>query len=193
MLYELILEPDGEGVRAISLVEDPAIQEDWIALSSEEFTLRSVDEEKRLIMGAVLVPDKPMLRRKEGEEFYIYFSKETIRETMERYAKSGNHRQATLEHSFAIQGVTTIESWIVEDETHDKSALYNLNAPVGSWVATMKVDSPEIWSLVKSGRVKGFSIEGLFKRQASDKELNAELSFLKDLERILSDKELESR
>jgi len=170
MLYELILEEESEGVRAISLVDDPAIEENWIALKAEEYSFRSIDEEKRLIMGAVLVPDKPIYRNQGGEEFYIYFTKETIRAALEKYAKSGNHKQATLEHELAIQGVTTIESWIVEDSVHDKSALYGLKLPIGSWVATMKVDSPEVWSLVKEGRVKGFSIEGLFKRKESDKE-----------------------
>lgn len=173
MIYELILDEDGEGVRAISLVENPAIEENWITLSAEEYNFAQVDEEKRLVMGAVLVPDKPIIRRKGDEEYYVYFTKETIRKTLEKYSKSGNHRQATLEHELAIQGVTNIESWIKEDEVHDKSALYNLSAPVGSWIATLKVDSPEVWNLIKEGRVKGFSIEGLFKRKEAE---GAELS-----------------
>lgn len=193
MLYELILDPDGEGVRAISLVEMPAIEENWIALSAEEFNFSTIDEERRLVMGAVLVPDKPIKRINGEEEFYVYFSKETIRAAMERYAMSGNHRQTTLEHQLAIQGVTTIESWIVEDESYDKSAFYKLKAPVGSWIATLKIDSDEIWNnWVKTGRVKGFSIEGLFRRKKADEasapqELSS--SFLEELERALSNKE----
>lgn len=178
MIYELILEEDGEGVRAISLVEHPAIEENWITLSAEEYNFAQVDEEKRLVMGAVLVPDKPIIRRKGDEEYYVYFTKETIRKTLEKYSKSGNHRQATLEHELAIQGVTNIESWIKEDEVHDKSALYNLSAPVGSWIATLKVDSPEVWNLIKEGRVKGFSIEGLFKRRESETNLSKEVTEL---------------
>jgi hypothetical protein len=171
-LIELIIDSEMElsGIDAISIVENPAIEENWIALNEQpkEYKFADVDKEKKIIMGAMLVPDKPIYRRdEENGEYYIYFSQDTIRKCMEMFFQNGNQSNATFEHQESIKGLTVVESWIVEDTEKDKSNLYNLNVPVGTWMGTIKVENEVIWKdYIKTGKVKGFSIEGYFADKA---------------------------
>ena len=164
-LIELILDETMEltGIDAISLVEHPAIEEDFIALKSERVEFAAQDNEKRILMGAALVPNKPIYRVNGEDEFYVYFSQATIRKASEMFFQKANQNNATLEHEVEINGLTVVESWIIEDEVHDKSKKYGFDLPVGTWMVSMKVNNPEIWDgFVKTGKVKGFSIEGYF-------------------------------
>lgn len=165
-LYELLIDELEEtmGVEAISIVENPAIQSDFVALAeNQQVTLSEVDGDKRLLMGAALIPDKPIYRNMDGEEFYIFFSKDTVRKAAELFYKNSNHQNATLEHKDKLNGMTVYESWIVEDTQFDKSRKYGLNVPVGTWMVTMKVDDEDVWqNYVKDDKVFGFSIEGQF-------------------------------
>jgi hypothetical protein len=171
-IIELIIDEQMEvsGIGAISIVENPAIEEDFIALKTEqkEYHFAEVSKEKRIIMGAMLVPDKPIYRRdEENGEYYIYFSQDTIRKCMEMFFQNGNQGNATFEHQEEISGLTMVESWIVEDTEKDKSNLYNLNVPVGTWMGTIKVENDVIWNeFIKTKKVKGFSIEGHFADKA---------------------------
>jgi len=165
-IIELVLNEEEElnGIEAISVVENPAIEENWVALKKHEIQLKTVDEEKRLLMGMALIPKKQIFRRNEktGEEFYIYFSKKTIRKASELFFKKSNQNNTTLEHETKLKGLTVVESWIVEDTIKDKSNLYGFNAVEGTWMISMKVDNDEVWKEVKNGSIKGFSIEGYF-------------------------------
>jgi hypothetical protein len=164
-IIELILDEDSKvsGIDAISIVEAPAIESNFIALSNHQVKFATVDTEKRILMGPALIPNRPIYRNQDGEEFYVYFSKSTIEKAMQLYLKKGNQGNATLEHDGKIQGLTLVESWIKVDAEKDKSAAYGMNDPVGTWYVSMKVDNEEIWNeYVKSGKVKGFSIEGFF-------------------------------
>jgi len=164
-IVELILDDDqmAEGISAISIVESPAIESNFIALKNHAVQFATVDTDKRILMGPALIPNKPIYRNQDGEEFYVYFSKATIEKASQLYLKNGNQSKATLEHEISINGVTLVESWLKIDENHDKSAAYGLNDPVGTWYVAMKVDNAEIWDeYVKTGKVKGFSIEGFF-------------------------------
>jgi hypothetical protein len=164
-LIELILDESMAltGIDAISLVEHPAIEEDFIALNSQRVEFATQSEEKRILMGAALVPNKPIYRVDGENEFYVYFSEGTIRKASELFFQKAKQNNATLEHEVGINGLTVVESWIIEDETHDKSRKYGFDLPVGTWMVSMKVNNPEIWDgWVKTGKVKGFSIEGYF-------------------------------
>jgi hypothetical protein len=164
-LYELVIEDENiDGIFAISLVQDPAIEADFVYFDKEKVLFSSVDNEQRLVMGAILIPNKKILRIDgEGKTYHVFFKPETIKRLSELYLKNKYTDKATLEHNQKINGVTLVESWIKESATKDKSALYNLNAPVGSWLGTFKIDNDKIWNdYVKTGDVKGFSIEGLF-------------------------------
>ncbi|WP_353077343.1 hypothetical protein [Flavobacterium sp.] len=163
--FEVIFnEGQTDGVFGISLVETPAIESNFIALSKQkQIKLSTIDNEKRLLLGAVLVPDLEIYRNQNGHEFFIKFSKETIRKSMENFFKMSYQQNSSLEHDKEIEGVTFVESWIKEDDVHDKSVQYGMNEPIGTWYATMKVDNDVIWNdYVKTGQVKGFSIDGMF-------------------------------
>lgn len=172
-IVELVINEDEElsGIDAISVVESPAIEEDFIALKKQhELKLAEVDAEKRILMGAALVPDKPIYRKNGEHEFYIYFSKDTINKASQLFLKQGKQSKATLEHTEAyLSGMTVVESWIVEDKVQDKSAKYDFNVPVGTWMVSMKVDNDEVWNKVKLGEIKGFSIEGFFADKLENK------------------------
>lgn len=163
-IIELLIDEAAElmGIEAISLVENPAIEENWVAFAGDQVQFAKQDEDKHILMGAALIPNKPIYRRDGENEYYVYFSKDTIRRASELFFQSGNQSQSTLEHEKAIKGLTVVESWIIEGE-QDKSRMYGLNMPVGTWMVSMKVENQEIWDkFVKTGKVKGFSIEGYF-------------------------------
>jgi hypothetical protein len=168
-----------DGIDAISLVKFPAIEENWVALNEHKVELKTIDEDKRIVIGLALIPEKDIYRRNGDYEYNIRFSKDTVRKASELYFKKLKNNNATLEHQEKTDGVTTIESWIVENPKIDKSALYNLNATDGSWVVVMKIYNDEVWKEVKNGTYKGLSIEGYFSEKA---ELNLQES--KDLELI---------
>ena len=177
-IIELILdeEQDDIGVEAISIVESPAIESDFVALKNQEIKLAEVDKEKKILMGALLIPNKPIYRNGAEGEYYIYFSKDTIVKASQMFLQKGNQSNSTLEHDKVLSGLTLVESWIVEDKEKDKTALYGLDVPLGTWMGSVKVNNDEIWNeYVKTNKVKGFSIEGYFadKMEApKDKTLN---------------------
>lgn len=164
-IIELILDETEElnGIEAISIVESPAIEEDFVALKSDEIKLAEVSNERRILMGALLIPNKPIYRRNGEDEYYIYFSKDTVLKASQMYLMRGNQNNSTLEHQYSLSGLSLVESWIVEDKVHDKSVKYGMDLPIGTWVGAVKVNNDQVWEeFVKTGKVKGFSIEGYF-------------------------------
>ena len=207
-IIELILDEETEfnGVDAISIVENPAIQSNFVALKDADqvVKLAEVSKDKRILLGAILIPNKPILRKGDDEDYYIYFSNDTVERASQMYLKQGNQHNASLEHEYNLKGLTLVESWIVKDLTHDKSRLYDntKDVPVGTWMGAIRVDSDEVWDgYVKEGVVKGFSIEGYFadkaerpKEKINDflneiESLEAEF-LLSEIENILDDKEV---
>ena len=186
-IVELILDEEQEiGIEAISVVENPAIEEDFIALKSQEFKLAEVDKEKRILMGALLIPNKPIYRRNGEDEYYIYFSKDTVLKASQMYLMQGKQNNSTLEHQYQINGLSLVESWIVEDKVHDKSVKYGMDLPLGTWVGAVKVNNEQIWNeFVKTGKVKGFSIEGYFAdkmERPKDQTIKDELAAIEEAE-----------
>jgi len=164
-IIELLIDENKieSGINAVSVVESPAIEENFVALKKHEVELKEVDGEKRILMGAALVPNKQIYRKNGDKEFYIYFSEDTVRKASELFLMRANQNNATLEHEKKmLDGMSVVESWIIEDEKQDKSAKYGFNLPKGTWMISMKVNNDEIWQKVKAGEVKGFSIEGYF-------------------------------
>jgi len=164
-LIELIIDEDAElfGIDAISIVSAPAIDSTFVALNDNKIQLAEVDADRHILIGAALIPDKPIYRNQDGEEFHVYFSKRTVRRAMELFFKFGNQNNSTLEHEHKLNGLSVVESWIVESKENDKSNLYSLDVPVGTWMVSVKVENDAIWDdWVKSDKVSGFSIEGFF-------------------------------
>ena len=189
-IIELILDEQEEsiGIEAISVVENPAIEEDFVALNSELVELKELNKDKQILLGALLIPNKPIYRKSGDEEYYIYFSKETVEKASQMYLMKGNQNNSTLEHQYELSGLSLVESWIVEDEVHDKSRKYGMNVPVGTWMGAVKVNNSEVWNdYVKTGKVKGFSIEGYFvdkveRPKEPIKDLQDELSAIEEAE-----------
>ena len=190
-IVELIIDETDEnsGIDAISIVESPAIEENFIALNKhKQYRFAKIDEEKRLLMGAILVPNKPIYRKDKEDEYYIYFTKDTVRKASQLYLEKGNQKNATYEHFEEINGLALVESWIVEDKTNDKTALYGMDLPLGTWAGSIKVNNDKVWQeFVKTGMVKGFSIEGYFADKAErpkeqiEEDLSAEIEAGKKL------------
>ena len=191
-IIELILDEENEemvGIEAVSIVENPAIESDFIALADQEIKLAKVDDEKKIVMGAALIPNKPIFRKRNDTMFYVYFSEDTVRRSSELFLQNGNQSNATLEHQMKANGLTVVESWIVEGE-QDKSRIYGLDVPKGTWMISMKIEDDKLWAEIKEGKkYKGFSIEGYFADKASikkSKEDMSEIESQKKLEEILS-------
>jgi hypothetical protein len=164
-IIELIIDDEDpqSGVDAYSVVYSPAIEESFLALNKHEVELKEVDTEKKILMGAALVPNKQIYRRNaKNEEYYIYFSSETIRKASELFLMRSKQNNATYEHEKKLTGLSVVESWVIEDEEKDKSKLYGFDLPKGTWMISVKVNNEEVWNDVKEGKVKGFSIEGYF-------------------------------
>ena len=173
---ELFIEDEGDGgISAISFVEAPAIEENFIALNSHKVEMKTIDNDKRLVIGLALVPNKLIYRRNRGFEYNITFSEQTVRKASEKYLKSLKLHNTTVAHETEIEGVFLTESWIVEDPKQDKTALYGLEAPKGAWAVSMRVENDDLWNKIKGGDYLGFSIEGMFteKEQFSKVEIDA--------------------
>ena len=192
-IVELILDEEQEisGIEAISIVENPAIEEDFVALKNQqEIKLAEVNKEKRILMGALLIPNKPIYRRNGEDEYYIYFSKDTVLKASQLYLQKGNQNNSTLEHQHSLQGLSLVESWLIEDEVHDKSRKYDMDLPVGTWMGAVKVNNDDIWNeYVKTGKVKGFSIEGYFadKMERPKEQINDFSDIEAEAEELLSE------
>tara|TARA_R110001592_G_scaffold358776_1_gene664157 strand:- start:79 stop:930 length:852 start_codon:yes stop_codon:yes gene_type:complete len=167
-IVELVIDDESQdlAIDCLSLVSSPAIEENWVFMnkSKNNLTLAKVDSEKKEIISPALIPDKNIYRydADTDSDFYVYFSKATVKQASHLYLKNNNHHKATLEHQERVAGVLAIESWIIEDPKMDKSTLYGFSLPKGTWMVKLKIENPDLWDKVKDGDVKGISIEGYF-------------------------------
>ena len=208
-IIELIIDEENEisGIEAISVVENPAIEEDFIALKEhKDIKLAEVDAEQRILMGPALIPNKKIFRKGEEDDYYIYFSEDTVKKASELFFIKSKHQNSTFEHSFELSDMSVVESWLIEDPKNDKASAYGFDLPKGTWMVSMKVLNDDVWKAVKEGEVKGFSIEGYFadgierpKESIKEKacseclsELNAEFELAEVLASLTEDVELES-
>ena len=208
-IIELIIDEENEisGIEAISVVENPAIEEDFIALKEhKDIKLAEVDAEQRILMGPALIPNKKIFRKGEEDDYYIYFSEDTVKKASELFFIKSKHQNSTFEHSFELSDMSVVESWLIEDPKNDKASAYGFDLPKGTWMVSMKVLNDNVWKAVKAGEVKGFSIEGYFadgierpkesiKENACSEclsELNAEFELAEVLASLTEDVELES-
>jgi hypothetical protein len=166
-IVELVIADDSEelAIDAISLVTSPAIEQDFVYFGKEKnnLTFAKVDEEKRMLVSPALIPNKQIFRHDPNtdSDYYVFFSKDTVRKASELYLKHNNHHKATYQHQDRVSGVLTVESWIKEGD-QDKSKLYGYDLPNGTWFVKMKIENDELWNKIKEGELKGLSIEGYF-------------------------------
>tara|TARA_R110002167_G_scaffold117492_5_gene293521 strand:- start:4778 stop:5608 length:831 start_codon:yes stop_codon:yes gene_type:complete len=163
-LFELTIDDINiDEIFAISLVENPAIESNFVYFENEKLQFAKVDTEKRIVAGPILIPNKKILRIDgQGQPYEVFFSEATVEKLAQNYLKKGYQGSATIEHKEKVEGVSLVESWVKTSKL-DKSNSYGLNLPQGTWVGLFKVDNDKIWDdYVKDGIVKGFSVEGIF-------------------------------
>jgi hypothetical protein len=193
-IVELVIQDDNQelAIDAISLVSAPAIEENLIFMSKAKnnLTLAKIDTDKRMLISPALIPNKNIIRydANTDSEYYVWFSKETVRKCSELYLKHNNHHKATYEHQDRVSGVLTIESWIKEGDM-DKSKLYGFDLPNGTWFVKMKIDNDELWKKIKNKQIRGLSIEGFFadKFEAMQKRKPTDLEILSALNEIIKE------
>tara|TARA_R110002050_G_scaffold176437_4_gene309402 strand:- start:292 stop:918 length:627 start_codon:yes stop_codon:yes gene_type:complete len=158
-------------ISAISLVTSPAIEELFVFFNkqNEIVTLAKIDEEAKCLVSPALIPEKRIIRFDEqtNEEYNVFFTAETIKQCSELYLMHENNNTATEQHAKDVKGVHTVESWIKEGE-QDKSNLFGFDLPIGTWFVKMKIENADLWSKIKSGELRGLSIEGMFTQQLSE-------------------------
>lgn len=158
---------------AISLVEAPAIESDFVALAKEEEEKQQVfleSNEKHLIYGAALIPEKDIYRNNGENEFYINFSKESIEKMSQDFMKEYRQWEVKTDHEDIANEVCVVESWLVSDSYKDKSNALGINVPEGTWMVAMKVNNIDTWERIKNGELKGFSVESMISLEEFSKQ-----------------------
>lgn len=179
-VYEAIFdETETEGVFGISLVENPAMEDEWITLAEhpKEIKFAAVDDKKNMLLGGVLIPNKRIYRNMGGNEFEMKFSEETIERLAHNFQKNSYQNNSSLEHEILLSDVTFVETWTVSDPYNDKSNAFGKVFPKGTWVAMSKV-SDEVYEKAKKGEIKGFSIDAILQlnevKFKNDKQMSEE-------------------
>ena len=188
-VIELVIDEESDeiGVQAISVVNSPAVEVDFIALN-KQVMLKASDDEKRILTGVALIPSKQIYRYDEQMgEYYIYFSKDTIEKASQLFLKESNQKNATYEHAYDFDGGIVVESWLVSDPEMDKAKYYGFDVPKGTWMISMKIENDKVWQDVKSQKVKGFSIEGFFSDKLQMNKLTKEEMLVQKIKDIINE------
>jgi cell division septation protein DedD len=147
---------------AISMVEQPAIEVDYVALAKqEEVEVKLSSDERHICYGPALIPNKDIYRNNGEQEFYINFTEESIVKMSQDFMKEYRQKEVTLDHESEADEVYIVESWLVEDPYKDKANALGFNVPKNTWMIGMKVNNIEVWDRVKAGELKGFSVESM--------------------------------
>lgn len=146
------------GASALSWAESKIRQAE-----KNEFAIQ--DEEERIISGPAMLANKPIFRFDAYGEYYVYFTPETIKKIVQKFFRKGYQSNVNIMHDGdeTVDGVTMFESWIVDREKGIFPLKGYEDAADGSWFVSFKVDNVNVWeNKIKSGLVKGFSVEGIF-------------------------------
>lgn len=176
-VFKLTINKDDNdsGVFAVALVNQPAIEVDFFAFSGNtkknQFEFKEVNPDKQLLAGYLMIPDKLIYRNENGYEFFVTFDASTIELIAEKYNKKQFQNQFNKEHNpkNMLSDVFVKENWIVNSPEFDKSKSFGFDAIVGGWFGVVKVDDSAVWSeYIKTGMLKGFSVEGNFEMNLSE-------------------------
>lgn len=165
-IYEMVINPEETSeveVSFVALVDKPAIERNFMSFKDARLEF-DINEEQRIISGPAMVADQPIYRKDENGEYNVFFTAETIRDIAIKFFKKDYQKNLNLFHdpNLAVDGVTIFESF-VSDAARGISPMKGFeDLPDGSWFISAKVDNDEVWAKIKSGEVKGFSVEGIF-------------------------------
>lgn len=184
-LYEArIIDPKEDGIICISLVESPAIESDYVMMSSEKkdcMRFSIVGEEKRLISGPLMLADVPILRRSGDLEYYIKFSKDTIRRMSEVFLDNNLHHNFDIQHDGNLIDPSKIK--LQEIYITDNYKKFQNQLPEGSLVVTLKIEDDSLWESLKKSDLRGFSLEGIFSLSPVEEDENEEEETLEVLKK----------
>ena len=178
---------------AISMVEEPAIEVDYVALAKqEEREVKLSSDERHICYGPALIPNKDIYRNNGEQEFYINFTEESIVKMSQDFMKEYRQHEVTLDHNTEADEVYIVESWLVEDPYKDKANALGFNVPKNTWMVGMKVNNIEVWDRVKAGELKGFSVESMisleeFSKNDNNMDIKTDEMFWDKLKNILKD------
>lgn len=165
-VFYINIDDELTGINAISLVESPAVEKDFLCFSKEKETVKlNFDNAKRVISGVVCLADTPIYRyNKKYGEYYVVFSKETIQKMVEKFAKMDLFKSVNLQHDDTkfVDGIYMFESYIINKERGINPIEFS-DIPDGSWIASYKVENDELWGeIINGNKLNGFSLQGLF-------------------------------
>lgn len=150
---------------AISMVTEPAIESDFVFFSKDKDIVKEAfsSDEKHMVYGAVLRPDFPIYRYDGENEYYLEFTSESIERMARDYMMNYRQGNVTIQHEEYANEVFMVESWIKQDMDKDKSVSVGLDKslPIGTWFCGFYVNNNDIWERIKSGELKGFSVEAM--------------------------------
>ena len=183
-LFELVIEDENvDEIFAISLVDNPAIEAFGTYFHKEEVQFK--ETEKGLFVAPILIPNKRILRVDgEGNQYEVFFSPETVKRLSQMYLEKKYQDSVTEEHATKVEGVTLVESWVKESMSNDKSNMYNLKAPLGTWLGTFKIDNEELKDKFRKGELKAVSIEGMFEHLERPSDTRLQQIFSKQIEEL---------
>ena len=160
-IYELMLDKDNDGVYCISLVDYPAIEENFLVFDAqEELQFTKVDEEKHVVYGPAMVPDMLIYRKdQQGREYYVKFSKETIAQIAEKFHRDNCLFNISLAHEVDVNDCFVFTSYIIDRENGIDPVQFK-NVADGSWIVGVKVENDKVWDMIKNtDLLRGFSVE----------------------------------
>ena len=162
---------------AVSLVDEPAIESDFVALAKEKpiEEVKLSSDERHMLYGAALIPDKEIYRYDGENEYYLSFTKESIEKMSQDFFKNFRQANVTIDHEESAKDITIVESWLVEDPYRDKANALGLeNLPIGTWMLGMKVNEIDTWERIKNHELRGFSVESLISLEDFSKNIKNE-------------------
>jgi hypothetical protein len=157
----------------VALVDKPAIEKNFLAFNEHEQKMAfAIQDDEQIITGALMLADKPIYRNDENGEYYVVFTKDTIKKIAQKFFTKGYQSNVNLMHDSGqrLDGLTMFESWITDEKRGIQAMKGFEDVPEGSWFGSFKVNNPDVWQMVKEGKVKGFSVEGLFQMKPSEKQ-----------------------
>lgn len=186
--YNLIIDEDTMGVFAISLVDEPAVEYNFLFFSKDDFNFSIFNDDKREVFGVIMLADTPIPRKANPllniGNHYVNFTKDTIKNIILKYSKDKLGDQITLNHIVKTEGVYLFESFLIDRENGINPPIPFSNIPDGSWIGKFKVENEKVWTEIKNGTFKGFSIEGEFKYDMGKEDDN--INYLKEVYKVLS-------
>lgn len=188
---EIISDVDSDmEVDYVALVDRPAIDKNFLAFNENnvQMSFAIQDEDEQIITGALMLADKPIYRNDENGEYYVVFTKDTIKQIAQKFFAKGYQSNVNLMHDSGqkLQGLTMFESWITDSKRGIQAMKGFEDVPDGSWFGSFKVDNPDVWQMIKDGKVKGFSVEGLFSYKKADMQAEQVQDLWSQIQDILS-------